>query len=89
MSIYLICYKTEQFVRGGDTSLNRVSGALRPAAVAAFSCSHEGRPLHTSLDAPDWKSGNLGTEWDDENAAVLYRGVTGQDMSNMSVSNRS
>jgi hypothetical protein len=89
VSIYLICDETEQFVRIGDTASNRVSGALRPAVVAAFSRAHAERPLRTSLEALDWKSGNLGDEWTDETAASLYREITGMDMPAMSVSVRS
>lgn len=78
--IFLICDETEHFVRIGQTRSHRVTGAIEPAVVAAFSRAHAGRPLRTSLESPDWKSGNMGDEWNEESAARLYRQVTGLEM---------
>ena len=84
--IYLICDETEHFVRIGDTSSSRISGALQPAVVAAFGRAHAERPLRSSLESPDWKSGNMGSEWTDETADQLYREISGMDLPAMSVS---
>jgi len=80
VSIYLICDETEHYVRIGDTKAHAIAGAYRPAVVAAFGRAHAERPLRTSLESPEWRSGNLGEEWTLESAGRLYRAVTGFEM---------